>query len=328
MNIHAKLANGSLATGCDAAQIVMQLNGSGFMEFTFYMSYPVKHAWAVYERTDKPPPVSWYYKTGLGDACDPFNPGPPTTVGLPQASMCPALNHKKQQLQPASVTTAVDEEGLACRQFDAGAWLLNATEKVDIRLQYEVPGNYCWPCNVSYSVSAAVAEDEYIAVGFKGMGYRENRQELRPNYFGMGIDEVDVARTSGAIVLGYAGSAGSCVREMKSENYVGTPSDVQGNPHLINESVERVNGRTVIRFTVEQRAGHNATEINAFFNADDWGQRVMWAIGRFEGADCKAEVQFHRARGLSPLSWFGQNPACAADPVEFGVHMEPGAVSV
>merc|ERR1719329_1591149 len=140
----------------------------------------------------------------------------------------------------------------------------------------------------------------------------------RPSYFGMSTDEVDGERTSRAIVLGYAGSSGSCVREMQAEKYVGTPSDVQGNPHLFDESVQRVNGRTVIRFTIEQRAGRNDTEINEFFNSEMISARTMWAIGGLNGAGCEAEVQFHRARGMSPLAWFDQNPACQPDHVEFG----------
>merc|ERR1712070_667958 len=125
----------------------------------------------------------------------------------------------------------------------------------------------------------------YRAAGLLGVS--------RPNYFGMSTDEVDDERTSGVIVLGYAGSAGSCVREMKAEDYVGTPQDVQVNPHLFDESVERVNGRTVIRFTIEQRVGRNDTEISAFFNADNLSARSMWAIGGLDGADCEAQVQFH-----------------------------------
>lgn len=328
MHTHKMFANGSLATGCDAAMIEMVLRDNGNMEFVFYMSPPIEHAWAVYERTDEPPPVKSYIISNLGGLCDPLHPDPPTGGQL-EASACPALNHKRQQLEAASPTMP-DNDGLQCRQYDAGAWGLNATEKVDIRLQYAVPEGSCWPCNVSYSLSAAIAEEEYIAVGFKGMAYRSTGYlELsRPNYFGMSTDKVDDERTTGVIVLGYAGSAGSCVREMKAVNYVGTPSDVQGNPHLIDESVERVNGRTVIRFTVEQRVGRNDTEIDAFFNADNWGARTMWAIGSVDGADCEAEVQFHRARGLSPLSWFVQNPKCVADVVEFGVRLGPDAVSV
>merc|ERR1711970_932898 len=111
----------------------------------------------------------------------------------------------------------------------------------------------------------------------------------------MSTDEFDGERTGRAIVLGYAGSSGSCVREMRAENYVGTPSDVEGNPHLFNESVERVNGKTVIRFTVEQKVGRTKKQIRHFFNYEQTSARTMWAVGGYNGAGCEAEVQFHRA---------------------------------
>jgi len=148
----------------------------------------------------------------------------------------------------------------------------------------------------------------------------------------MSTDEVDRERTTGAIVLGYAGgSAGSCVREMKAENYVGQPSDVPGNPHLIDALVQRLNGRTIISFTIEQHVGRTKSEISTFFNMEQMSARTMWAIGGLKGVDCEAEVQFHRARGLSPLAWFDENPkhkCTKADEAEFGVRVEGDEVSV
>jgi hypothetical protein len=264
------LADGSLATGCDAAKIELELYDNGFLELSFYMSPPVRHAHAVYERHGNPPPIAYYYLTNVGGKCDPLNPGPPTADQL-DASPCPVLNYKKQQLKQALLTEGdteadMEEEGLGCRKYNSGGL---GVEMPDIRLQYAIPEKSCWPCNVSYSVSAAIAEDEYVAVGFKGMGYRRRLPTVpwnvsRPNYFGMSTDEFDGERTGRAIVLGYAGSSGSCVREMKAENYVGTPSDVEGNPHLFDESVERVNGKTVIRFTVEQKVGKTKKTNQAF----------------------------------------------------------------
>jgi rubredoxin len=157
---------------------------------------------------------------------------------------------------------------------------------VDVRLEYTVPSAPCWPCNVSYSVSAAIEEDQYVAVGFKGMAYRDpgSLEHERPGYFGMATDEIDDARTGRAIVLGYARPEGSCVREMKAENYVGTPVDVDGNPSLHDASVERVNGRTVVSFVVEQHVGQKAGDVTAFFSGEQVSARVMWAIGGVESA--------------------------------------------
>merc|ERR1711964_266211 len=119
---------------------------------------------------------------------------------------------------------------------------------------------------------------------------------------------------------------------MKSENYAGMPSDVPGNPNLIDASVQRLNGRTVISFTIEQHVGKNELEIHNFFNTEQISARTMWAIGGIKGADCGAEPQYHRARGLSPLSWFNSNlkHKCTKkeEEDEFGVYVEGDEVSV
>jgi len=143
-------------------------------------------------------------------------------------------------------------------------------------------------------------------------------------------DEIDEERTGRAMVLGYAGgSAGSCVRQMKSEDYVGEPTDVAGNPDLSNESVERKNGRTIVHFTVEQHVGRNPIEINTFFNAEQMSARTMWAIGGLTGADCDAQVGMHHSRGVSPFSWFSMNPTCLfGEEDELDVQAEGLEVSV
>jgi len=223
---------------------------------------------------------------------------------------------------------------MTCRRYDH-SWATTFLEKkdiVDILLGYTEPLVYCWPCKVTYSVSAAIAEDEYVALGFKGMGYRalhHHQKVLRPNYFGMSYDEVDAERTTGAIVLGYAGgSAGSCVREMEAP-YAGMPTDVEGNPHLIDPQVQRLNGRTIISFTIEQHVGRNAVEIWNFFNMEQISMRTMWAIGPVEGADCGAKPQMHHARGMSPLSWFNANlkhNCNIKDQVDLGLRVSEGDV--
>jgi len=181
---------------------------------------------------------------------------------------------------------------------------------------------------VSYSVSAAIEEDQYVAVGFKGMAYRYYEVFLkmhpeRPNYFGMSVDALDEDMTSSVIVLGYAQTGTGCVREMKANSYVGSVVDVTGNPHLFHQSVERTNGRTIISFTIEQHVGNTTDQIAKFFGTE-WrselnldSARLMWAIGKVSMAggamqdSCQAHVQYHNAfRGVSPLAWFLQNPQC------------------
>lgn len=350
MPTHRLLPNGSLATGCDASKIELELHANGNLEFSFYMSPPIRHAWGVYKRSGPGPPVAWYRITNIGGDCDPLHPGPPTLGGQLDASMCPALHLKKQQLELAMPTTEhneipEDEEGegaekkWTCRRYDHSwaSWDVSKEDKVDVLLKYIVPGGLrCWPCKVSYAVSAAIAEDEYIALGFKGIAYRglkNHKDVLRPNYFGTSTDEVDRERTTGAIVLGYAGgNAGSCVREMKAVNYSGAPSDVSASEsQVIDPLVQRLNGRTVISFTIEQHVGRNDLEIHNFFNTEQISARTMWAIGGLKGVDCGAEPLFHRARGLSPLSWFNSNlkhKCNIKDEAEFGVRVEGDEVSV
>lgn len=360
MPTHKVLDNGTLATGCDASKIELELHENGNLEFSFWMSPPVRHAWGLYKRVGPGPPIAFYLSVNVGGSCDPLHPGPPTLGGQPDTSMCPVLHQKKQHLQQLQLAMPTMEhnetqeddiqkyedgegEGAAwkkatCRRYDSGwsSWALNNEEKVDVQLKYIVPGGLrCWPCNVSYSVSAAIAEDEYIALGFKGMGYRalsHHKDLLRPNYFGMSADEVDDERTTRAIVLGYAGgSAGSCVREMKAEGYVGDVSDVPGNPDLTDALVQRLNGRTIISFTIEQHVGKTSLAIHNFFNTEQISARTMWAIGGLKGVDCEAEPQFHRARGLSPLSWFNANlkhKCLKEDEAEFGVRVEGNEMSV
>merc|ERR1712113_63845 len=237
------------------------------------------------------------------------------------SSMCPRMQKQDGIERSTNSITRPAAQGAACKQLDAISRFLPGENKVDIKLYHSNPPNYCWPCKVTYAVSAGIQENEYVAIGFKGMAYRA---ELlfggqRPCYFGMCADDIDAGRTTDIIALGHASSSGaSCLREMKATNYVGTPVDVLGNPHLQSTKVERVNGRTFFEFTIEQHAGRNSLEINSFFNMDQFSMRVMWAIGKIgEGANCTTDPQFHSKRGVSPLGWFYQNPSCMLDDFEF-----------
>merc|ERR1712070_529686 len=295
----------------------------------------------------------------MGGPCDPLHPGIPT-LGVEldssnddlDSSMCPSLHYKRQkQLEPPTPEDHDEEEGewaeevveptpleaslgLTCRALDGGAlgFGAKARDKAHVKLQYKKPTGSCWPCKVSYSVSAQISEDEYLAFGFKGVAYRADRKSQRPCYFGMCIDDVDKERTGNAnMVLGYAGgSAGECVRQMESKTYAGEPTDVQGNPDLIDATVQRSNGKTIISFKLEQHVGRNPLAIKNFFGAEMMSARTMWAVGSMNGTGCDATPQFHRARGVSPLSWFDQNPStsCMFDANEFGHSFDDEVVSV
>lgn len=282
------------ATGCDAANIVLEIQ-DGILELTFHMSPPIKHAWIQFKRRGAAPPVSYYKVTNLFGSCDPENPPPPTLLESSShnqlANMCPIVT-KRNELGSTTAPMISNVERTAstqCHQLGTFLGGLITKEAVNIRLQYNEPTLRCWPCKISYSVSAEIEEHQYISVGFKGMGYRfyegmlpskKDKGLPRPNYFGMATDPIDETRTGSVMVTAYATDTdGGCVREMKAENYVGTPKDVTGNPHLFKPSVERKNGRTIVRFAVEQHVGRNPVEINNFLHLEQDSQRIMWAIG-------------------------------------------------
>jgi|ERR1711964_311269 len=88
--------------------------------------------------------------------------------------------------------------GGTCRQLNGFNFMTDQQAKntaqfmnvPDVKIQYKVPKGPCDPCDVSYSVSAKIDEDEYIAVGFKGQSWEGKfpyppDKEARPCYFGM-----------------------------------------------------------------------------------------------------------------------------------------------
>jgi len=179
----------------------------------------------------------------------------------------------------------------------------------NVRFQYKKPTLNCWPCDVQYSVSANVGDDQYLGVGFKGMGYaiNFNDKKIRPNYFGMSHDELDEKRGGSAMAVGH----GTCFREMKVLEYTGAPIDLtDGEPRQMQGSAERVNGRVILRFIVKQYVGRTPIEINDFFADPVQGSvRVMWAIGDVANVeDCSAGLKYHDyVRGVAPLRWLSIN---------------------
>lgn len=173
-----------------------------------------------------------------------------------------------------------------------------------MKLQFSPPSGRCNPCDVSYSISANINEDEYISLGFKGQSWEHEfpyppEKIHRPCYFGMCVDSYDNF-TSDRIGLGYASSLrGGCVREMTMKNIIGAPADADYKI-LKKTSVRRVGGRTILRFTVSQHwPKRTLTPMpDGFF-------RVMWAIGKVSGGQgCAADINYHGvARGVAPIDW-------------------------
>merc|ERR550539_693173 len=214
-----------------------------------------------------------------------------------------------------------------CHQLNGFNHMLNKialpgqrTTVPDVRLQFKPPSLPRDPCEVSYSVSAQIADDEYISLGFKGHSWEHEfpyppDNISRPCYFGMCVDSYDNF-TSDRIALGYASSSGGCVRELTMTEVIGPPTDADYKI-LSHTSAERVDDRTVIRFTVSQHWPEKKLSVmpDGFF-------RVMWAIGKVTGGKgCTASINYHGVtRGVAPVDWLlalGSTP-CIYNPAEMG----------
>jgi hypothetical protein len=172
----------------------------------------------------------------------------------------------------------------------------------DVKVQYIPPTMPCAPCDVAYSVSAAIGEDEYIGVGFKGQSWEAKFpispfNEKRPCYFGMCVDKYDNF-TSDRLAIGYSGGTGACFREMVSPNLIGSPVDVPtGSKIMKNVGVTRQASRTVLKFTLSQHWP------DVMPNDGPW--RIMWATGKVVSATtCASSLGYHaKNRGVAPLYW-------------------------
>jgi len=310
---------------CDCAKITLELKSNDTMHFTFWMSPPVIHAHTEVKLTGPAPNIS-FYKSFLGDRiCEfqnrtGFMPTENSEQPVPRPMQtCPVLSKVKKLKKShlARAESSADGNG-TCRQLDGLNFFWDPVNVPDIRLQYKQPLQSCWPCDVQYSVSAAISENQYIALGFKGMGYAIDLYDtaIRPNYFGMATDALERNRTGTAIAVGH----GQCVREMRSDNYVGSVVDVTDDQQLSRTSIEQRNGRTIVRFTVSQHVGRNLPEITDFFgNPQQNSARVMWAIGNVsDTSQCNATLSYHQhMRGVAPLNWLSVGSTdCKYDPSE------------
>jgi hypothetical protein len=330
-------------SGCSCAALKIQLTSTDTMELTFWQSPPVVHAHvklardklaplptldsAIMSTMDKP-----YEVCTFKDHYGPNVPGEPDLrpSARRRSGGCAFgfVSEATKQLAAMSVPTSVNSG--TCRQLNGYNFFLDnlpppyTAEKYDVpdvRFQYIEPSGPCDPCDVSYSVSAAVDDDQYIALGFKGQSWEHEfpypPETPRPCYFGMCVDPYDNF-TSDRIALGYASSSqGACVREMVMKDVVGEPSDVNYGI-LKNTSVERAGDRTIVRFTVSQHwPAKNASAI-----IDDGPFRVMWAIGKVSGDNgCGATIGFHGIqRGVAPINWLETlgSVACNYSAFEMG----------
>lgn len=202
----------------------------------------------------------------------------------------------------------------------------------DVKMQYIQPSGTCDPCDVSYSISAKIEQDEYIAFGFKGQSWEHEDpyppETSRPCYFGMCVDSYDNF-TSDRIAVGYTANGG-CVREMVSPNIVGEPIDADYKL-LQKTSIERNGDRAILRFTISQHWPKGAWPKGGL--VPDGPFRVMWAIGKVSsGNGCTSTLGYHNHhRGVAPVDWLlvlGSTP-CKYNPNEMTETMtETGVVAV
>jgi len=321
-------------SGCDCARIHISLSDYSTLHFQFWMSEPVPHADLTLVRHTYEPSFAEailttmlfpYQQCRFVDHYGPNMPGEPDLRPKRSAWKLPGGCARAGSLlakqKPAIARLVDDTTALAspnsnaggqCHQLNGLNHLLDNVAKErsepvmnvpDVKLQFKVPKLPCNPCDVSYSVSAKINEDEYIALGFKGQSWEHEfpypPENARPCYFGMCVDSWDNF-TSDRIALGYASSSGGgCVREMISKDIVGSPVDVDYKI-LSKTSVERAGDRTVVRFTVSQHWPNKTLT-----PMPDGVFRVMWAIGKVSGGSgCAADIGYHFVnRGVAPVDW-------------------------
>jgi len=337
MPLHAK---GCMGCGC--ARIFLNLTDPDTLHIQFWMSPPVLHADVMFVRSGKQPTFKAAIESTMTkpyDQCDirphygPNVPNEPNLTTAPPTSNptfelrggCAqvisqnlASNMKNDDMVFQAVAKGTDKgNGAECYQLNGVNLKLDNLAKwiqpkvvmgvSDVKVQFTTPAKPCAPCDVTYSVSAKIEEDEFIAVGFKGRSWERDfpyapEHPLRPCYFGMCVDAFDNF-TSDRIALGYT-SNGGCVREMVAENLVGAPRDVDYKI-LKATSIERNGGRALLRFTISQHWQWDDD------NRIDGPWRIMWAIGKVSPIAgnamldaCTATIGYHsQHRGVAPLRW-------------------------
>jgi hypothetical protein len=318
-------------SGCDCAKILLTLTDDDTLQFQFWMSPPVLHADLTFVRTGPAPTFQQaiestmntpYTQCQIVDHYGPNIPGEPdlrTTTSPPTAKFvwgcAGSLAMKAQKMREDDFLFQPDTGAVGGDCYQLNGVNLNHDKRArfgqpdhvmnvsDVKVLFTTPTAPCDPCDVSYSISAKIEDNEYIAVGFKGRSWEHDLpippETPRPCYFGMCIDSFDNF-TSDRIALGYT-SNGGCVREMVAKNIVGSPEDVDYKI-LKGTSVERSGDRTILRFTISQHWQYPEANMTG---SHDGPYRIMWAIGKVTGDHgCGATIGYHfNQRGVAPLQW-------------------------
>lgn len=296
-------------TGCDCAHWNLRFE-NGTLRSTFMMSPPAVHLQMVLVKTGHAPSAKSLSKAW---PCDLNN----MTGNVPFA---PAM---KKHAMHSSLAATPGHQNLDVPKPEVGeqgqvktCLMLNAQHNV--RLSYTVPTFPCKPCNVTFSLSmdtpTGSSAANYVAVGFKDIGAMYANSSVIPinvsNYWGMAGD--NYGDLSGLIVAGYVGKSGAqCVRRMRSESYVGTPTDVPDNGLIQGAKVTADSGQTRVEFTAPFHAGSSSVDINWLLGGFG-NNRLMWAMGAVGGdGGCSAPIQYHQEiRGNAPLHFPLYASAC------------------
>jgi hypothetical protein len=219
-------------SGCDCAKITLTLTATDTMEFVFYQSPPVVHAHVWLKRSAPAPDMTAIAST----MTDPYKqctfkdhwgnntaPSPNLkTTAAPGVLQSPAVRpgrgcaagvaarhmldkHVAGLVADQAQALAADPHAGQCHQLNGiNAYLQkltplhHLTDTVpDVKIQFKAPTKPCSPCDVTYSVSAAIDEGQYIGVGFKGESWEGQMFDgafcpgnctARPCYFGESRD--------------------------------------------------------------------------------------------------------------------------------------------
>lgn len=177
--------------GCDCAKIQLDLDPTDdSLHFQFWQSPPVLHADIKFTRskTFSGLPNMTAITSTMADPyiqcrfVDHYGPNLPGEPDLhPKSRGCAANLLAKAKLtkgfeeilkaqgRPNPGTGVCKQlNGLNFKAQEQNPVALHFDPVPDVRVQFIQPTLPCDPCDVSYSVSSPIAEDEYIGVGFKG----------------------------------------------------------------------------------------------------------------------------------------------------------------
>eukprot|EP00931_Biecheleriopsis_adriatica_P048072 TRINITY_DN27764_c0_g1_i1.p1 TRINITY_DN27764_c0_g1~~TRINITY_DN27764_c0_g1_i1.p1 ORF type:complete len:444 (-),score=45.57 TRINITY_DN27764_c0_g1_i1:204-1535(-) len=282
-------------TGCDCAQWNLKIDSAGVLHSVFMMSPPAVHLRMDLVRRGPPPPPE---QVASGWTCRFDN-----HTGVP-----PQQRHQQLRMHSRALLQPRDRFAAAARNSSQLAHCVTLNLHHRARLEYVASTIPCMPCDVNFSISAKTLQNQYVAIGFKGLA-SEYKEEVpdQPDYWGMSTSDAAIGYQTplgGRIVLGYSSNTSqACVGEMRANAFVGSVTHVPSDGVIRNLAVTRAGGDTKVKFTVSMNAGTSAEDLD--WRGTGFGmRRVMWAIGDVPQGGCQAQPVYHgAARGLAHLNF-------------------------